>query len=191
MKGIFLTILLSALASSFTLAQDKRFGFKAGVNLATNKIEANGTTFTPSRAVKARIGFFYEKMLNDKWAVQLEALYSGTGYKPESGSGINRITINYLAFPALIKYYFTEKLNLHSGIEPGLFVGGKADDLNISDGVKTLDLGAAIGAEYAINNNIALNARYTLGLINTDGTRIPGQTKKTNNIEITIMVSVR
>lgn len=187
MKTLTLTILAFLLGFSVSNAQDSKFGIKGGINLATYKFNVGGFTITPDRAIKPRIGFFYEKPIDDKWAFQLEALYNSTGYKPESGSGIDKISINYLAFPLIFKYYVSEKFNFHGGLEPAFFIGGKADDLELDDSVKSLDLGMGLGAEVSLGEKTALSGRYTFGLTNTDDSGISGLSQKPNNIELALL----
>lgn len=187
MKKISLILTFIALSNLYVFAQESGFGIKGGINLSTYKFSASGISVTPDRAVKARIGVFYNNMINDEWAVQFEGLYSGTGYKPESGSGVDKITLNYIAFPVMFKYYPSEKFNIHAGPELGFFLGGKADDEDIDEGVKTIDLGLGIGAEISLADNARLSARYTFGLVNTNDSDLD-VTQKSDNIELAVLI---
>lgn len=187
MKTLITTILAILLVSSVSMGQETRYGIKGGINLATYKFTISGITITPDRAIKPRIGFFYEKPIDDNWAFQIEALFNSTGYKPESGSGIDKISINYLAFPLIFKYYVSEKFNFHGGLEPAFFIGGKADEQSLDEGVKSLDLGMGLGAEVSLGEKAALSGRYTFGLTNTDDTGVSGLSQKPNNIELALL----
>lgn len=178
-------VFLITITSSVALAQDSFFGIKGGINLSTYKFSTNSFSITPDRAIKARIGLFYTSKIDEKLSYQIEALYNGTGYKPDKSSGIDKITIHYLAFPFMLKYYVAENFNIHAGPEIAFFLGGKADDRDIDEGVKTLDLGLGIGAEVGLSDMASVGARYTFGLVNTDDT-VADVTQKSDNIALTL-----
>lgn len=187
MKKLILTLTILGTISCFAFAQDAGFGLKGGINLSTYKVKIGGFSIAPDRAVKVRVGIFYRKPINDQWSVQFEGLFNGTGFKPQSGSGVDKVNLNYLAFPVMFKFHVSEKFNLHAGPELAFLLSAKIDDMDVGGETKDIDLGLGLGGELSLGDNTALGLRYTFGLINTDDSGASGVSQKSDNIEIALL----
>ena len=167
-------------------AQDIKFGAKAGLNLAN----MSGDVEDNSIKLALHIGGMAEIKISETFAVQPELLYSGQGAKFSDGS----LNLNYLVLPIMAKYSVTENLTLEAGPQFGYLLSAKSkynepeeedlpsisyknsssktqtassNSVDVKENFKSFDLGAAIGASYALNNGMNLSIRYIMGLSNT------------------------
>lgn len=170
MKKIILTV-AAVFAFGLANAQDVKFGVKGGLNLATLGGDVDDN-------VDAKIGFnvggFVEIKISDKLAVQPELLYSVQGDKySESFGSVNytvKENLSYINVPVMVKYYVADKFNLEAGPQVGFLVSAKAkqdsENVDIKDGLNTIDFAANFGAGYDFTENLSVGVRYNLGLAN-------------------------
>ncbi len=132
-------VILSAMAiCSFAFTTNAQildnitFGAKAGLNLAN----VSGDVKYNDMKAGFHIGAVAEMMINDKFAVQGELLYSTQGFKTEStDSGIgwsekeeSNTKLNYLAIPIMAKYYVTDKISLLAGPQISFLTGAEIEN---------------------------------------------------------------
>lgn len=179
MKKIFLSTILGAFLCTAINAQDIKFGAKVGVNFAnlnTDGLEEY-LTYSDGRT-SMHIGAVAEFILNDKFSVQPELLYSGQGGKEEfPGEYRERLNFGYLNLPIIAKYYITDGFSLEAGPQLGFLLSSKYKEEDIGDGLggleedfkdttKGIDFSFCLGAGYKLNNGLNFAARYSLGLSN-------------------------
>lgn len=165
-------IILSALAVfafSFANAQQTKFGVKAGLNIANQKFEAQGSSITGNSIVGIQIGGFAEIEVADKFAIQPELLFSTEGSKLKAEGQEVLFNLSYINVPVMAKFYPAEKFSIQAGPQLGLLVsakgkldGGSKED--IKEGYKSINFGLNFGAGYEFTENCLLDLRYNLGL---------------------------
>lgn len=152
------------------------------------------------------VGGMAEYKFNDKFALQGEVLYSPLGAK-EKIDGVNagglfvgeqtKITFGTLLIPVSAKYFITEGFSVAAGLNVGIILTAKqktvlgsdllgleveAEDSDYKDGdikkaVKTLNLAPFLGVEYALENGLFFDARYSLGISNLSNDNSGGSIK--------------
>lgn len=193
MKKITLSI-IAVLAFGFANAQEVKFGAKAGLNVST----LTGDVEDASSKVGFHVGAFAEFKVSDKFSVQPELLYSAQGakgaYNDFNGTDIIPIDVKsklaYINVPVMAKYYVAEKFSLEAGPQIGFLVsakekhsgGGDSVELDIKDGLKSIDFGVNFGAGYDFTENISAGVRYNLGLSNIAKTEDGDSTKIKNSV---------
>ncbi|PQA91963.1 hypothetical protein B0A69_16200 [Chryseobacterium shigense] len=137
-----------------------------------------------------RVSGIVEYYLNNRWAVQGEIAPSLLGgrfiYDEDGTEMINKIRLQTLNFPVMVKYYPFQKLNIHAGadfgflieaesgvsrnVDHGLFIGGDffqdllSGKTDLGHNIKTFSVNPFVGVEYNLNNGLFMDARYTFGL---------------------------
>ena len=173
MKKIILTA-VAVLAFGFTNAQDMKYGVKGGLN-SSSLSGAEGA----SSIMGIHLGGFAQFKVNDKFSVQPELLYSMQGAKFDGGGTLN---MNYINIPVMAKYAVGEKFNLQAGPQIGFLMSAKAESVDVKDTTKSLDFGINFGAGYDLSDKLFLEARYNLGLAQTQKELAPGETAVTNAV---------
>lgn len=156
---------------------ETRYGFKAGINLsnysATN-LDDIQDGFNDSR-IGAVFGFLIDMHLAGKLRFQPELLYSGQGSKEKA------LRADYLQFPLMLKYELTNFLNIQAGPQFGIKVH------EFEDSFKNFDYGVNAGIGLNIFENVAIEARYSLGLADVfDEDRAPNLEGKNGVIQLGI-----
>jgi len=155
MKKICIVFCLFIGSLSVT-AQGIDFGIKAGVNFA-NISDASGldnrTGFTG--------GIFAAINFNEKVGIQGDLLYSQQGAEFDS----EKIDLNYVNVPVVIKYFLVQGLNIQAGPQFGFVVDDNVKEVfnNVADS-ESFDLSGVVGAGYDLPLGIRLAARYNFGL---------------------------
>lgn len=142
-------------------------GLKAGVgfsNLISDNDEGIGSK--TSYSFGGLLIYNFSPVL----AFQSELLYSLKGSEYDSDNGIY---LNYLDIPLLFKKYFsnspTNRFSIFIGLQPSFYLNGDVKIYGTSysaDRVKSIDLAIPLGLDYQFSNNILLDIRYNLGLLN-------------------------
>ncbi|MEL0456435.1 porin family protein [Flavobacteriaceae bacterium SZ-1-7] len=110
--------------------------------------------------------FFTDLSLGDKFEVQ-----------PEINFLSIKDNLNQIQAPILAKYEVIDQLSVVAGPNFGFL-------LDAPTGIKSFNLGADAGAQYDITDNIAISARYNLGLSNLWENAPSGSSVKLNNIQV-------
>lgn len=165
-------------------SQDSKlsFGVKAGYSLSTmkfldEKIDSKSYFYA---------GIMAEQPISSKFSVQAEALYTQIGGKQDfpvvdfTDSGVierGNIQFDYqltqIQIPVSAKYYFIPNLSASVGMNFGINLSEKVKTEQVVNGstshdfenIKTLNLFPFLGAEYKINNNFFVDARYHFNFI--------------------------
>ncbi len=176
-KFLFLMVVLMGITISSN-AQTK-FGVKAALNISNfsgDDFDDLDSRTAPAFGVFAQIG------INDKLTFQPELLYSMQGAKSsysESGyESEDKIKVDYLQIPLLMKYYVIEGLSINAGPQIGFLLSAKDDweynyggeseegEEDIKDYFKSMDLALALGLGYELESGLGFDFRYNLGLSN-------------------------
>lgn len=187
MKKLIFTAIFAVAALSVQSQEKLRFGVKGGASFST----ATGD-FDGAEAIEGlHVGVLAEYRFNDDFSVQPEVQFStqGAGIEDETVLGTTyedqRIRLNYLNLPVLVKYHFSAVKGLSVGFGPqvGFLLsakqkvtvkeGGDSEDqkTDVKDAFKKTDIGLAGGVEYELPINVFFGIRGNIGLsnINSDG----------------------
>ena len=170
MKALLLSLMVALIGSAGLLhAQGIDFGFKAGPNIASQKITGDYKMDT-----RAKIGFhggvFFVWMFSEKIGLQPELLFSIQGSIATGITYDYRITTNYATIPVLARYNINDMFSVHAGPQLGILVRGEeefdGDTHDIKKDFKSTDVGLALGAEADLPANVGVGLRYVIGLVN-------------------------
>lgn len=186
MKKIVLSV-MAVFAFTFSIAQtqDKpnkvQFGIKSGLNIAN--INFYGNNLPKTKPVpNFHVGAFLEIDLNKKWSFQPELIYSMQGSKFQliyfEGATIydtrNTFKLHYLNVPFMFKYS-ENKVFLEAGPQIGFLTSAKlktevegfgSGEQDAKEIFKDFDFGIGLGLGYNFTDQLTVNFRYNLGLIN-------------------------
>lgn len=175
MKKITL-LLVTVLTVSFVNAQDKKdmsFGVKGGLNLA------NVTNVDGSQTLASfHLGFFGEFMLDDKFALQPEIMFSAQGTSFNDGD----LNLDYINIPIMAKYYAGDSFSLEFGPQIGFLVNAEEVGIDIKDEVKSTDFSLNFGLSYDVTRNFMIGARYNLGINRWQKNLFPGESESKNSV---------
>lgn len=115
-------------------------------------------------------------MLEDKFAVQPEILYSTHGVKYDSGN----LQLDYITIPVMLKYYATNEFSFELGSQIGFLTLASSACEDVKDFIKSTDFGFNIGVGYDITTNIILGARYNFGVTRIQKDLFPGESESRN-----------
>ena len=169
MKKLFLTIAL--IGATILSINAQKFGVKAGVNF-TNFDNNDEVSWNSKTGVN--VGIFVEFGLSDKFYLQPELLYSTQGAKFDEFGNELKAEINYINFPLMLKFKAAENFYLEAGPQIGFLTtaktkyteDGETEVDDIKDETKSTDFDLNFGLSYDVLDNLAIGARYSLGLIN-------------------------
>lgn len=176
---LIVAIAVGALAAPTAASAQLRFGVRAGANFATvTGDDADGDDVDTRTGLVA--GGFVEAPLADIIGLQVGALYSQKGFKPDVIGSSAAIKIDYLDVPALLVVTVpaTESVGVGLYLGPtfsfrvkceGTFAGfsGDCDD----QGIETFDLGGEVGAGLRFGmgrSTFLLDGFYNFGLGSID-----------------------
>ncbi|QSW87659.1 MULTISPECIES: porin family protein [Flavobacterium] len=198
MKKNFFTA-ITVIMFGFVNAQDVKFGIKGGLNISNFSGDTDGIE------TKSRYGFnlggFVEIKFSEKIALQPEILYSTQGVKFENvGTDVNgtfrtgdiNFNLAYINIPVMFKYYPAERFSVEAGPQIGFLTSAKTktrlDGFNrtVTQDAKylfeSIDFGLNIGAGYYFTENLAVGARYNIGLANIVKTEVGDDSKLHNKV---------
>lgn len=149
MKKLFLSV-VAVLSLSTVVAQETRFGVKAGVDLATTKYRFQGYDgyyFAEDRTVTGtETGFYGGGFVNigiaDKFAIQPEVLFIAVN------------DFNMLSLPVLFDYEFIEKFHAVAGPSLTYLLDADEDEFKFN---------FDFGASFDITDDFEANAKYSVG----------------------------
>ena len=150
------------------------FGVKGGVNFAT----VTGDDFeSPDSRTSFHVGLVGEMPLADIFSIQVEALYSGQGFKSDidgglfGGDGEIEYQLDYINVPVLAKVYVIEGLSLEAGPQFSFLVNEEIDiDADSDDGdwptdeAEDFEFGVAAGLTFQTDMGLFASGRYNMGL---------------------------
>lgn len=82
----------------------------------------------------------------------------------------------------MAKFAVAEKFNLQAGPQIGFLMSASADSKDVKDSFKSLDFGLNLGAGYDLTEKLFLEARYNLGLAQTQKDLGAGETAAKNAV---------
>ncbi|MFC5045697.1 porin family protein [Aquimarina hainanensis] len=136
-----------------TYAQESSYGIRMGVNVSSINSSELPENLEDGR-VGVVVGFLADFPLKGKLSFQPELQYSSQGNKDE------RLQLNYINMPLLLKYNITEFLNIQAGPLAGI----KIWEWENNDNYKTFDFSAVGGIGVNVTENIFVDLRYIHGL---------------------------
>jgi len=168
MKKIILFTAIVMFAFTTANAQGISFGAKAGLNLAS--VNGDGTDDVDGRTA-FHVGGVVNIEFSELFALQPEVIYSAQGFSTsevfDGETFESTVKLDYINIPVLADITVVEGLSLQGGPQFGinitseLEVDGETVDL---DEVETVDVAAAIGAQFELPIGLFFQARYVTGL---------------------------
>jgi hypothetical protein len=195
MKKLILMAAVAVFGFTNLNAQNVSFGAKVGMNISTIGGDfGNYYDYYEGDAsdnVKSRVGFHVgglaEIMINDKFGIQPELLYSSQGYKTDynygSESEESNVNLSYINMPVMAKFFPIENLSVEAGPQIGFLVSAKNDytytdsdypeynesgDVDVKDYFNGIDFSMNIGVGYKLDMGVFFQARYCFGLTAVD-----------------------
>ena len=176
MKKIFTILSLTVLITNTSLAQ--QFGIKAGLDLTNLSVSSEDTSLTFDMGTAYSAGIFGIFELSDVLQLRPELLYAHRNASTSLdflGLTIKSIwKMDYIELPINLSYMASEQFSVNAGPYVGLLLSAKAtieglgtsEETDIKESTSSMDYGVNLGVSYHINENIMINAGYTLGLAN-------------------------
>lgn len=190
-KAIRFSILVITLVSTQTVFGQINVGLTAGANFATVSTDNDKAEY--GTHVLFALGGVFEIELNDRWSLRVEPMYLGKGADPhfdlQEHTTKHKSSAHYLELPVLFSYSFaaTETLtpfltfgpsvgfklgaHFHALLPGGMNAGPGGTPVDISDKMKLIDAGIALGIGTKVRSGNAsyfIQSRYTFGLTNVE-----------------------
>jgi opacity protein-like surface antigen len=147
MKKILLLTAIAVFGLSNVNAQDSKFGVTAGYTNITEKASFEGDSFSSSES-GFYIGVLGDFTISEKFHIQPEVLYA------------NASETNFLYIPVLAKFMVSEQFGILAGPQANLILE------DVVEGFNTLGIDLTFGANYDINENFFIEARYGFEVTN-------------------------
>jgi len=182
-KLFFLTLALCTMLAVNAQKSKRDEGIKLGIKGGLNVANLMGDVEDVAIRTSIHAGLVAEIIVNDKFSIQPELLYSGQGASKTSTGG-GRIKLDYITLPVLAKFPIANHLSLETGPQVGFLVSGKYKTNDSNDKIedtKTIDFGLNAGLNYELNNGVFFQARYNLGLTDVG---IAGDNNRASNAVI-------
>ncbi|MFV8379476.1 porin family protein [Flavobacterium sp. LB3R33] len=111
------------------------FGVKGGLNIFTiSNAVLDGVN--SKSLVGFHVGFFWEFMISNTFAIQPEVLYSAQGTELEFERISGDLKLDYITIPVMAKYYVADTFSMEFGPQIGLLVFVKSKSSGESEDVK-------------------------------------------------------
>ena len=168
MKKISLLV-LGITTAIFCFSQGAKFGVKAGLNVASLKIEDENNV---DSRLGLHAGFLAHLHLSPQWAIQPEILYSAEGAKFDLDDDEEVVFKNdYINIPVMLQYMFNNGFRIEAGPQLGLLVSSKIEDQDgneedADDTFKTTNVSLGFGLNYLSHSGLGVGGRYNLGVSN-------------------------
>ena len=188
MKFKALLLVAFAFVAMGVNGQDLKYGVKGGLNVSS----IGGDDANTKAKIGFHIGGFAQYGINEALFIQPELLLSFEGAKDKDFDD-KPISLTYLNIPVMIGYNIgaIKGLSLEAGPQLGFLLGAKYDgetDMGsgdkFKDQFKSTNFSLNLGAGYAINDNIGLGLRYSLGLSSIADDS--GSDVKQNNFQLSV-----
>ena len=169
MKKLFLAV-VAMMISAATFAQNE-----VGQLTIQPKVGVNIANITDADDADPRIGLAagaeFEYGITDNIGLSAGVLYSMQGLKTTIVDADCTWKLDYLNVPILANFYVAKGLALKLGVQPGFKLSSKVKgeasgvtaELEVEDGVKSVDLSIPVGLSYQYQN-IVFDARYNWGV---------------------------
>lgn len=172
-KIVFVTLVV--LGISVLNAQNEKGDFEYGLNLGVNFSSVSdiaGDNSTDGRTA-FNFGGSAEYYFSNRWGVKGKLIYDTKGWSngfilnmDTQNEVVTDFNLNYLTIPIMANWHFgkTRKWYLNFGPHIGFLLNVKDSTLglNLKDGFKSIDFGAALGIGYKfrINENLKCYIEY-------------------------------
>ncbi len=168
MKKVILSV-VAVFAFGIANAQEAKtvkLGIKAGANydwLATG--EASVYDLRPEVGYHA--GLVSEFKMCDKFAFQVEALYSHSSYKFDGNGNTSgsKIEINEITVPVLAKFNLVKGLSLEVGPQAGVILDTKVTGPYANTNFRKYNIASASGLAYDFKSGAFVQARYVYNFL--------------------------
>lgn len=189
---IFIIAALITLFGTQTYSQSIAVGLIAGVNIANVKFTPKLAT-SPDSRTGAVIGGLIDIGISSNIAIETGLEYVMKGAEATSGGVTEKLKLDYLEFPALVKVKIPmTEVNPYvlAGLTLGVNLSAKAEDDNgqtsqevdIKDNIESSDFGLFFGAglnfRVATKTSLFVQGGYSLGL--TDINKVASATEVKN-----------
>jgi len=167
MKRILIIATVSLIALATRAQSNVHLGLKAGVNVASLKIE-NGDDLDSKASFN--VGGLAHIHVTKHFAIQPELILSGQGGKYDVGNSTGKVNLTYLNIPVLGQYMFGDGFRLETGPQLGFLLSAKNKlnnvTVDVKNSYKTTDFSWAFGVGYVSEMGLGADLRYNLGLSN-------------------------
>src|SRR5262245_36351696 len=127
MKKVLLSSFVMVLAV-YSYGQGISGGVKAGMNLANQKYSFDGISLDTKAKPGIHGGVFVLAMINEKFGVQPELLYSMQGSKWDFDGDDGKFKFDYINIPVLLRYNITEMISIHAGPQIGFLMSAEMEN---------------------------------------------------------------
>jgi hypothetical protein len=184
MQKIHCSVFLILLIVNFTIVDSQTmfsrrfqpryiYGFKAGINVASQYSPGSEDVFDVKSMTGINAGGYYSYFLNRVIAVQAELSVSvkGSHWKENNYPDEAKDILTYFDLPLLIRYQPLNLFNVHAGPQVSYLAKAMQYDYktglkgSIEDYYRPLDFSLVFGVEANLPKNIDLTVRYVRGLI--------------------------
>jgi len=160
MKNLLVLFFLITLS----ITSSAQFNVRAGVNLANQSIDAGAFGIDTGNRIGFFLGINYDAKIAESFAVRPGLQFAIKGSKFELASTSFSSNYNYLELP-LDFVYISNNVSVHMGPYFGVLISAKSDGDDISDNIKSTDVGLNLGASYDLGL-LGIGMNYGLGLSN-------------------------
>lgn len=158
MKKLFF-IAMMTFASITTVNAQKESGFELGgnVGVSTSVIATSDSQITSDNLTSFNLGLSGEYYFSSRWGLKAKLILDNKGW----GNGFVQvgnnftttdIKLTYLTLPVMANWHFgsTRKWYLHFGLYAGFLLNAeaKANGMDVSDAIESVDIGLAAGIGY-------------------------------------------
>jgi outer membrane immunogenic protein len=177
MKKTFTLIAIMTFSMNLIMAQQTRFGFQAGMTLASIHQSGYGESHNMDRKPGFTAGLVVDKQLGKKFIFQPELNWTQKGGN-ESGDITSHVTLNYIEVPLKLLYRARGDHGFFIGGGPAIAfgVGGKLKasdysmDLHFGDGAdkigKPFDASVMATAGFLTKRGLQFSVAYDQSFIN-------------------------
>lgn len=174
----FNALLANAQLSTGLSNQNVAYGIKAGINIAT-LLNSEGS----KPLIEFNCGGFVRLKLDDKFAIQPEALFSSQGAKLEK----RRINTYYINVPIMVKYNMLNSYYIEAGPQISFLLFAKSkpiigESVDVTKDFNSIDFGLNFGVGYEFTENIYSVFRYNLGLFQMQKELLPDESALHNSV---------
>lgn len=127
-KILFLSLILIS-ASTYTMAQNSRFGLKGGLNLSNMTVEGNNDQ---NLKTGFHAGIFNKIGITESFSIQPELLYSAKGFKynydnSAIADGETKFNLNYIDLPVKLVFNLSRDFEFQLGPYFSYLAGANVD----------------------------------------------------------------
>ena len=109
------------------------------------------------------VGLEGEYYINDWFSAALGVNYAQQGWKFESNGVTQTTKLDFVNVPLVANFYVSKGLALKTGLQLGIPVSAKVEDMDVKDNMESIAFSIPVGisGEY---QNFVFDARYNIGL---------------------------